>query len=114
ARMTALTPPCPADVASAAAKRRRPRSSSTGASASKRCRMADSSITPKRYSLATPGGIPLGNKIQPNPIHLFADGSLGHYPDAKKNILRTENKWCTLLFLAKDHGLHCRSTESWS
>jgi outer membrane autotransporter protein len=34
ARITALTPPCPADAASAAAKRRRARSSSTGASAS--------------------------------------------------------------------------------
>jgi hypothetical protein len=47
ARVTALTPPCPADLASAAANRRRPRSSSTGASASKRWRIADSSITPE-------------------------------------------------------------------
>ena len=75
ARITATIPPCPADVASAAAKRRRPRSSSTGASASKRWRMADLSITPKRYSLATPKGIPPANKTRPNPIHLFADGS---------------------------------------
>jgi hypothetical protein len=57
ARVTALTPPCPADAASAAAKRRRARSSSTGISASKHWRMADSSITPKRYSFATPEGL---------------------------------------------------------
>src|SRR6266704_2094144 len=76
ARITATIPPCPADVASAAAKRRRPRSSSTGASASKRWRMADSSITPKRYSLAIPEGIPPANKIPPDPIHLFADRPL--------------------------------------
>src|ERR1700722_6756665 len=76
ARITAMIPPCPADVASAAAKRRRPRSSSTGARASKRWRMADSSITPKRYSLATPEGIPPANKIRSDPIHLFADGPL--------------------------------------
>src|SRR3984957_18345531 len=74
ARITAMIPPCPADVASAAAKRRRPRSSSTGARASKRWRMADSSITPKRYSLATPEGIPPANKIRSDPINLFADG----------------------------------------
>jgi len=61
-RITAMIPPCPADVASAAAKRRRPRSSNTGARASKRWRMADSSITPKRYSLATPEGIPPANE----------------------------------------------------
>src|SRR5258705_6823593 len=65
ARITAMIPPCPADVASAAAKRRRPRSSSTGARASKRWRMADSSITPKRYSLATPEGIPPPTKSDP-------------------------------------------------
>src|SRR5882757_828957 len=76
ARITATIPPCPADVASAAAKRRRPRSSSTGASASKRWRMADSSITPKRYSLVIPEGIPPANKIPPDPIHLFADRPL--------------------------------------
>jgi hypothetical protein len=45
ARITALTPPGPAANASAAAKRRRPCSSSTGASASNRTRIADSSIT---------------------------------------------------------------------
>jgi hypothetical protein len=38
--------------------------------------MPDSSITPKRYSLAIPKGIPPGNKIRPNAIHLFADRSL--------------------------------------
>src|SRR5712664_3468897 len=65
ARITAIIPPCPADVASAAAKRRRPRSSSTGERASKRWRMADSSITPKRYSLATPEGIPPPTKSEP-------------------------------------------------
>ncbi len=78
--ITAMIPPCPADVASAAAKRRRPRSSSTGARASKRGRMADSSITPKRYSLATPEGLPPANKIRPDQIHLFADGPLVRYP----------------------------------
>jgi len=45
ARDAATIPPRPAVSASAAANRRRPRSSSTGASASKRWRMADSSIT---------------------------------------------------------------------
>jgi hypothetical protein len=39
--------------------------------------MADSSITPRRYSLASPQGIPARQQIQPNAIHLFADGPLG-------------------------------------
>jgi hypothetical protein len=39
--------------------------------------MADSSITPKRYSFQTLQGILPANKIPPNVIHLFADGSLG-------------------------------------
>jgi hypothetical protein len=43
-------PPKPAARASAAANRRRPRSSSTGFNASNRSRIADSSIITKRYS----------------------------------------------------------------
>jgi hypothetical protein len=39
--------------------------------------MADSSITPRRYSLAILEGIPLANKIGSNAIHLFPDGALG-------------------------------------
>jgi len=46
------------------------------ASASKRWRMANSSITPKRCSLATLEGIPPGNKLRRDPIHLFPDRSL--------------------------------------
>jgi hypothetical protein len=48
ARITALTPPGPAVFASTAANRR----------------MADSSITPKRYSLVTREGIPPSRKIR--------------------------------------------------
>src|SRR5215475_14278198 len=46
ARITALTPPRPAAIASAAPKRRRPLSSNFGESVSYRSRIADSSITP--------------------------------------------------------------------
>ena len=38
--------------------------------------MANSSITPKRYSFHTLQGILPANKIPPNAIHLFADESL--------------------------------------
>ena len=89
ARITAMIPPCPADVASAAAaKRRRPRSSSTGARASKRWRMANSSITPQRYSLATSEGIPPANKIRPDPIHLFADWPLARHGNTCGSLVR--------------------------
>jgi hypothetical protein len=55
---------------------------------------------PKRGAARNPKGTSGGGK---RPV-----------PDFQKNILRTKNKQCTVLFLAKDHGLHCRSTESWS
>jgi hypothetical protein len=53
-------------VASAAANQRRPRSSSTGASASKRWRMADSSITPIHYRIDSKNGIAPRKKYAPS------------------------------------------------
>jgi hypothetical protein len=68
-------PPRPAATASAAANRRRPCSSSTGASASNRSRIADTSITRIGYRIASPVGIPPRSKNHHPSIHLFADGS---------------------------------------
>src|SRR5258707_309 len=65
----------PAATASAAANRRRPCSSNTGASASNRSRIADTSITRIGYSIASLVGIPPRSKNHHPPIHLFADGS---------------------------------------
>ena len=55
---TAWMPPKPAARASAAANRRRPRSSSTGFNASNRSRIANSSIITKRYSRSSHTGNP--------------------------------------------------------
>src|SRR5579859_555955 len=65
---TAMTPPRPALRASAAAKRRRPLSSRSGSSASKRCLIAASSITPGAQAPRVTLGI-LFPKTIPDSIH---------------------------------------------
>src|ERR1019366_2500857 len=77
ARDTAAIPPCPAVIASAAANRRRPRSSSTGSSASNRWRMVDSSITPPYYRQLPDEGILPPRNFRVEEIQLFADDALG-------------------------------------
>src|ERR1019366_582248 len=85
ARDTAAIPPCPAVIASAAANRRRPRSSSTGSSASNRWRMVDSSITPPYYRQLPDEGILPPRNFRVEEIQLFADDALviGAMNDAK-------------------------------
>src|SRR6516164_8174637 len=79
ARITALTPPRPAAIASAAPKRRRPLSSNTGESLiphPNRRFITHANLISCRES---PGN-PATQKNHHQLIHLFPDGSLGHIP----------------------------------
>jgi hypothetical protein len=73
AAATAAIPPYPADTASDAATRRRPRSSRNGATASKRRRIKAVSITSQNYANVTILGI---LQWVLRSIRLFSDESL--------------------------------------
>jgi hypothetical protein len=74
AAAAAAIPPYPADTASDAATKRRPRSSRNGATTSKRCRIKAVSITHLNYANVTILGNP---QSVPRSIRLFSDESLG-------------------------------------